>query len=123
MNKLVINQAQHVFEEVAFIMRLCVCLWCRLFGNRSYCYEKMLEYEKALTDADIALSMDPKWIKGLYRKGKALVGLKVLKPFTSVIHQYRLTCECPSATLSSHSLVVSTSVRDIMKPDLHMVKC
>ncbi|XP_067241907.1 tetratricopeptide repeat protein 31 isoform X1 [Chanodichthys erythropterus] len=48
----------------------------KLFGNRSYCYEKMLEYEKALTDADIALSMDPKWIKGLYRKGKALVGLK-----------------------------------------------
>ncbi|XP_056104027.1 tetratricopeptide repeat protein 31 [Rhinichthys klamathensis goyatoka] len=48
----------------------------KLFGNRSYCYEKMLEYEKALTDADIALSMNPKWIKGLYRKGKALVGLK-----------------------------------------------
>ncbi|XP_051945463.1 uncharacterized protein si:dkey-33c12.4 [Xyrauchen texanus] len=48
----------------------------KLFGNRSYCYEKMLQYEKALTDADIALSMNPKWIKGLYRKGKALVGLK-----------------------------------------------
>ncbi|XP_067277895.1 tetratricopeptide repeat protein 31 [Pseudorasbora parva] len=48
----------------------------KLFGNRSYCYEKMMEYEKALTDADIALSMNPKWIKGLYRKGKALVGLK-----------------------------------------------
>lgn len=67
----------HVFEEVTFIMCLCVCL-CRLFGNRSYCYEQMLEYEKALNDADIALSMNPKWIKGLYRKGKALVGLKVL---------------------------------------------
>ncbi|XP_051507845.1 uncharacterized protein LOC127414116 isoform X2 [Myxocyprinus asiaticus] len=48
----------------------------KLFGNRSFCYEKMLQYEKALTDADIALSMNPKWIKGLYRKGKALVGLK-----------------------------------------------
>ncbi|KTF77007.1 hypothetical protein cypCar_00025748 [Cyprinus carpio] len=48
----------------------------KLFGNRSYCYEKMLQYEKALNDADIALSMNPKWIKGLYRKGKALVGLK-----------------------------------------------
>jgi len=74
-------------------MRLCVC---RLFGNRSYCYEKMLEYEKALTDADIALSMNPKWIKGLYRKGKALVGLKVLPQlFASVIHhlEYRLTCK------------------------------
>ncbi|XP_052428316.1 tetratricopeptide repeat protein 31 isoform X1 [Carassius gibelio] len=48
----------------------------KLFGNRSYCYEKMLQYEKALNDSDIALSMNPKWIKGLYRKGKALVGLK-----------------------------------------------
>ncbi|KAK2896537.1 hypothetical protein Q8A67_011025 [Cirrhinus molitorella] len=48
----------------------------KLFGNRSYCYEKMLQYEKALNDADIALSMNPKWVKGLYRKGKALVGLK-----------------------------------------------
>lgn len=49
----------------------------RLFGNRSFCYEKLLQYEKALTDAEIALSMNPKWVKGLYRKGKALVGLKV----------------------------------------------
>ncbi|KAI5606797.1 hypothetical protein C0J50_7351, partial [Silurus asotus] len=48
----------------------------KLFGNRSFCYEKMQQYEKALIDADIALSLDPTWIKGLYRKGKALVGLK-----------------------------------------------
>lgn len=48
----------------------------KLFGNRSSCYEKLLQYEKALTDAEIALSMNPKWVKGLYRKGKALVGLK-----------------------------------------------
>ena len=49
----------------------------RLFGNRSFCYEKMQLYDKALIDADIALSLNPTWIKGLYRKGKALVGLKV----------------------------------------------
>ncbi|KAL7877642.1 hypothetical protein SRHO_G00042850 [Serrasalmus rhombeus] len=48
----------------------------KLFGNRSFCYEKMQQYEKALIDADIALSLNPTWIKGLYRKGKALVGLK-----------------------------------------------
>lgn len=47
-----------------------------LFGNRSFCYEKMQQYERALADADIALSLCPTWIKGLYRKGKALVGLK-----------------------------------------------
>ncbi|KAK2852779.1 hypothetical protein Q7C36_007980 [Tachysurus vachellii] len=48
----------------------------KLFGNRSFCYEKMQQYGKALIDADIALSLNPTWIKGLYRKGKALVGLK-----------------------------------------------
>ncbi|CAG01246.1 unnamed protein product [Tetraodon nigroviridis] len=48
----------------------------RLFGNRSLCYERMQQYEKALRDADLALSLEPGWIKGLFRKGKALCGLK-----------------------------------------------
>ncbi|XP_029349821.1 stress-induced-phosphoprotein 1 [Echeneis naucrates] len=48
----------------------------RLFGNRSLCYERMQQYENALRDADVALSMEPNWIKGLFRKGKALCGLK-----------------------------------------------
>lgn len=49
----------------------------RLFGNRSLCYERMQQYENAFRDADIALSLEPKWVKGLFRKGKALCGLKV----------------------------------------------
>nr|XP_033499099.1 uncharacterized protein si:dkey-33c12.4 isoform X4 [Epinephelus lanceolatus] len=48
----------------------------KLFGNRSLCYERMQQYENALRDADVALSMEPDWIKGLFRKGKALCGLK-----------------------------------------------
>nr|XP_046268662.1 RNA polymerase II-associated protein 3 isoform X2 [Scatophagus argus] len=48
----------------------------KLFGNRSLCYERMQQYENALGDADLALCMEPKWIKGLFRKGKALCGLK-----------------------------------------------
>uniref|UniRef100_A0A3P9HIH4 RRM domain-containing protein n=1 Tax=Oryzias latipes TaxID=8090 RepID=A0A3P9HIH4_ORYLA len=48
----------------------------KLFGNRSFCYEKLLEYEKALTDAEISLDISPDWVKGLYRKGRALAGLK-----------------------------------------------
>jgi len=59
--------------------------WCwhtftacfRLFGNRSLCYERLQQYENALRDADVALSMKPNWIKGFFRKGKALSGLKV----------------------------------------------
>lgn len=48
----------------------------KLFGNRSLCYERLQQYENALQDADVALSMEPNWIKGLFRKGKALCGLK-----------------------------------------------
>ncbi|XP_042368337.1 tetratricopeptide repeat protein 31-like isoform X2 [Plectropomus leopardus] len=48
----------------------------KLFGNRSFCFEKMQEYEKALTDAELSLSMWPGWVKGLFRKGRALAGLK-----------------------------------------------
>ncbi|XP_030402953.1 tetratricopeptide repeat protein 31 isoform X3 [Gopherus evgoodei] len=48
----------------------------RLFGNRSYCYERMQQYDKALSDAHVALSLLPGWPKGFFRKGKALLGLK-----------------------------------------------
>ncbi|XP_054652821.1 stress-induced-phosphoprotein 1 isoform X2 [Dunckerocampus dactyliophorus] len=48
----------------------------KLFGNRSFCYEKMQQYDKALSDAEVALLMEPKWVKGLFRKAKALRGLK-----------------------------------------------
>lgn len=53
------------------------CFSCRLFGNRAFCFERLQEYEKALTDAELSLSMCPGWVKGLFRKGRALVGLKV----------------------------------------------
>ncbi|XP_054470252.1 triadin isoform X2 [Anoplopoma fimbria] len=48
----------------------------KLFGNRSLCFERMQQYENALRDADVALSIEKNWIKGLFRKGKALCGLK-----------------------------------------------
>ncbi|NXK28761.1 TTC31 protein, partial [Arenaria interpres] len=48
----------------------------RLFGNRSYCYEKLQRYEEALRDAEMSLGLQPRWPKGFFRKGKALRGLK-----------------------------------------------
>ncbi|KAG7273417.1 hypothetical protein CRUP_023642 [Coryphaenoides rupestris] len=48
----------------------------RLFGNRSFCFERLQQYEKALNDAQLSLNMAPGWVKGLYRKGRALAGLK-----------------------------------------------
>ncbi|CAL8274118.1 unnamed protein product [Merluccius merluccius] len=49
----------------------------KLFGNRSFCYERLQQYEPALQDADLALSLEPSWIKGFFRRGKALCGLKM----------------------------------------------
>ncbi|XP_056152167.1 uncharacterized protein LOC130126598 isoform X2 [Lampris incognitus] len=48
----------------------------KLYGNRSLCLERMQQYDRALSDAEIALSFEPNWVKGLFRKGKALSGLK-----------------------------------------------
>ncbi|NXX22002.1 TTC31 protein, partial [Podargus strigoides] len=48
----------------------------RLFGNRSYCYEKLGRYEEALRDAQASLRLQPGWPKGLFRQGKALRGLQ-----------------------------------------------
>ncbi|XP_041840854.1 tetratricopeptide repeat protein 31-like isoform X2 [Melanotaenia boesemani] len=48
----------------------------KLFGNRSFCFEKLHEYDKALTDAELSLGICPGWVKGLFRKGRALAGLK-----------------------------------------------
>ena len=50
---------------------------CRFFGNRSYCYDRIQQYEKALKDAEKAIKLDQFWPKGHFRKGRALAGLKV----------------------------------------------
>ncbi|KAK2154104.1 hypothetical protein LSH36_276g01030 [Paralvinella palmiformis] len=49
----------------------------RFFGNRSYCYDRLQQYEKALKDADKAIHLAPDWAKGYFRKGRALAGLKL----------------------------------------------
>ncbi|XP_042322875.1 tetratricopeptide repeat protein 31 isoform X2 [Sceloporus undulatus] len=48
----------------------------RFFGNRSFCFERLQCYAEALQDAQLALSLKPGWPKGLFRQGKALMGLK-----------------------------------------------
>ncbi|XP_057709578.1 tetratricopeptide repeat protein 31-like [Corythoichthys intestinalis] len=63
----------------------------KLFGNRSLCLDKLNEYEKALADAELSLGMCPGWSKGLYRKGRALAGLKrydeAVEAFQEVLKQ------------------------------------
>ncbi|XP_052771808.1 stress-induced-phosphoprotein 1-like isoform X2 [Mya arenaria] len=49
----------------------------RFFGNRSYCYDRIQQYEKALKDAEKAISLAKDWPKGYFRQGRALAGLKM----------------------------------------------
>ncbi|XP_069833033.1 tetratricopeptide repeat protein 31 [Dendropsophus ebraccatus] len=49
----------------------------RFLGNRSYSYERVGRYKEALEDAEKSLELQPNFIKGQFRKGKALKGLKV----------------------------------------------
>ncbi|NXW12040.1 TTC31 protein, partial [Fregetta grallaria] len=59
----------------------------RLFGNRSYCYEKLRRYEEALRDAQVSLGLQPGWPKGFFRKGKALRGLQRYAEAASVFEE------------------------------------
>ena len=48
-----------------------------LYSNRSLCYLKCGEEYDALIDANACISLDPKWHKGHYWKGAALMSLLV----------------------------------------------
>ncbi|CAH3139968.1 unnamed protein product [Pocillopora meandrina] len=70
----------------------------RFFGNRSYCYDRMGQYEKALQDADVAISLAPDWPKGYFRRGRALAGLKLYSDAESSFAQVlKLDKHCEDA--------------------------
>lgn len=48
-----------------------------LYSNRSLCYLNIGEAQKGLLDAESCINIPPKWVKGYYRKGAALMSLKV----------------------------------------------
>ncbi|KAF0909937.1 hypothetical protein E2562_001193 [Oryza meyeriana var. granulata] len=47
-----------------------------LYSNRSLCYLQSGEAQKALLDAETCVELRPKWVKGHYREGAALMLLK-----------------------------------------------
>jgi len=46
------------------------------YTNRATAYAGMEEWEKCLSDSNKAISLKTDWVKGYFRKGQALVGLK-----------------------------------------------
>ncbi|XP_075891598.1 uncharacterized protein LOC142894213 [Nelusetta ayraudi] len=80
----------------------------KLFGNRSFCFEKMQEYTKALADAELSLSMRPGWVKGLFRKSRALAGLQRFEDAARVLGEVlRVDGACAEATLELKRVQIS----------------
>lgn len=50
----------------------------RYYANRSFCYDHLQQYDRALKDANMCIRLSPVWPKGYFRKGRALVGLRQL---------------------------------------------
>uniref|UniRef100_A0A0E0NZJ9 Uncharacterized protein n=1 Tax=Oryza rufipogon TaxID=4529 RepID=A0A0E0NZJ9_ORYRU len=47
-----------------------------LYSNRSLCYLRIGEVQKALLDTEMCIKLRPEWVKGHYREGAALMLLK-----------------------------------------------
>lgn len=61
----------------------------RFFGNRSYCFDREHQFDRALKDAERAILLQKDWPKGYFRKGRALAGLRMFSEaedaFTQVL--------------------------------------
>ena len=69
-----------LFNNKYYCISVCLpILKLRLYGNRSYCYDKIGLYQEAFSDAEKAIYLEPMWPKGYFRKGRALSGLKMYK--------------------------------------------
>ncbi|NXW53977.1 TTC31 protein, partial [Eurystomus gularis] len=87
----------------------------RLFGNRSYCLEKLQRYEEALQDALESLRLQPGWPKGFFRKGKALRGLQhyaeAASTFEELLCQERADAEAIAQLQACQALLLQSSCR------------
>ncbi|XP_062934244.1 tetratricopeptide repeat protein 31 isoform X2 [Cynocephalus volans] len=75
----------------------------RLFGNRSFCHERLGQPVWALADAQVALTLQPGWPRGLFRLGKALMGLQRFGEAAAVFQETLRGGAQPDAARELHS--------------------
>ncbi|XP_005385556.1 PREDICTED: tetratricopeptide repeat protein 31 isoform X2 [Chinchilla lanigera] len=75
----------------------------RLFGNRSFCHERLGQPVWALADAQVALTLQPGWPRGLFRLGKALMGLQRFEEAAAVFQETLRRGYQPDAAWELHS--------------------
>ncbi|XP_040556065.1 tetratricopeptide repeat protein 31 isoform X2 [Gallus gallus] len=88
----------------------------RLFGNRSYCYEKLQQYQEALRDAQMALELQPNWPKGFFRKGKALWGLKRYAEARDTFKNLQGAHTDVAAQLEACQMLLQSNLHDASSP-------
>ncbi|XP_049712922.1 tetratricopeptide repeat protein 31 isoform X2 [Elephas maximus indicus] len=74
----------------------------RLFGNRSFCHERLGQLACALADAQVALTLCPGWPRGLFRLGKALMGLQHFEEAAAVFQETLRGGSQPDAARELH---------------------
>ncbi|XP_075413019.1 tetratricopeptide repeat protein 31 isoform X2 [Tenrec ecaudatus] len=74
----------------------------RLFGNRSFCHERLGQPAWALADAQVALTLRPGWPRGLFRLGKALMGLQRFEEAAAVFQDTLRGGSQPDAARELH---------------------
>ncbi|ELK18405.1 tetratricopeptide repeat protein 31 isoform X1 [Pteropus alecto] len=84
----------------------------RLFGNRSFCHERMGQPVRALADAQVALTLQPGWPRGLFRLGKALMGLQRFEEAAAVFQETLRGGSQPDAARELHSCLVQLTLQD-----------
>jgi len=57
-----------------------------LYANRSLCHLRIGEANKALLDANSCIKIRPEWLKGYYRKGVALMSLRVRYKYNMMLY-------------------------------------
>ncbi|XP_005662505.1 tetratricopeptide repeat protein 31 isoform X3 [Sus scrofa] len=84
----------------------------RLFGNRSFCHERLGQPVCALADAQVALTLRPGWPRGLFRLGKALMGLQRFEEAAAVFQETLRGGSQPDAARELHSCLVQLALQD-----------
>ncbi|XP_072898149.1 tetratricopeptide repeat protein 31-like isoform X1 [Hemitrygon akajei] len=92
----------------------------RLFGNRSYCYERLQQYSLALNDAHIALTLNPSWPKGYFRKARALAGVK---RYTEAIQAFQQVLRIDSSCKDAEFELQQVQTKLLMERGFTLQQC
>ncbi|XP_008062553.1 tetratricopeptide repeat protein 31 [Carlito syrichta] len=84
----------------------------RLFGNRSFCHERLGQPVQALADAQVALTLQPGWPRGLFRLGKALMGLQRFREAAAVFQETLRGGTQPDAAWELHCCLLQLTLQD-----------